>query len=798
MINDKNELLYITREKQTFNHKPIIYLCSYPGTSQLITELWKDTVKLIDAIVCYKKEKDESIELNSLDNISIMILPVTSELFTTRNASVFDEITYVKEKNIPIIFVCYDEIIESSLYEKVGNYPIIYKQKINEHFLSFEDNYQTCLNHFLLTSQEEELINKVSTIKSYISYAKGDNESLDIFKSYLINEDERFILGASFENLIDNGSGYDESRKEKIDESSIVFLILSKEAIRSENVKNDYLYALNIRKNVIPIIVDSSIKKEVRKEFKKLTNIYELNKKLSKRLSKELKKNGIKKPLESLNTEYAFLLASLYGYGLRKDFTYVNEKINKLVDLNYILALKKKKEMLLYGLGVKPDYNELKIVERKLISACKEKYELIQDVNNGLSYLKELYDYANYDITDAHEKIDVFKTLMESAINLWNLTKNLKVKKYIALSYKNQGIYYLDLNDYENSNEFITKYVIILKEYDEQTKTILSGKMLVESYLLLAKMYDKFDEIKKAQEVYSLSIEKFEALLMLYKDKTILKKEFAYLLDKYAIFLDKHHMKEEVIQCLQRNSFIYEDLVSMSKKLEDMYLLIDAYEKLAKAYEENDKKYDLALKYLEKAHDIRSMIITDYRSLATISEYAKGFNELGRIADLNGDKEKTFLYYEKAIKYYEVVATKENTITMKKELGKTLLDISKIYNKYNDNENKENALKRSKLIWEELVTKQENIVIKSVCEIKYYLALTTYLLALNDKDELYKSMRLFEELLSKDEYKYNILELKENIKTILEDIYNNLLFIYKDDKNRLKEYQMRKEVMLSK
>ena len=42
---------------------------------------------------------------------------------------------------------------------------------------------------------------------------------------------------------------------------------------------------------------------------------------------------------------------------------------------------------------------------------------------------KELYDYANYDITDAHEKIDVFKTLMESAINLWNLTKNLKVKK---------------------------------------------------------------------------------------------------------------------------------------------------------------------------------------------------------------------------------------------------------------------------------------------------------------------------------------------------------------------------------
>ena len=101
-------LCYKTRGNANPKGKPRVYFTCHPQDFENYFEkISNDVISLYDCAIYYTKDLSSDIEREDLDlelgQMNLFIVPITFKLLSESNRAMQKDISYAKEKNIPII-----------------------------------------------------------------------------------------------------------------------------------------------------------------------------------------------------------------------------------------------------------------------------------------------------------------------------------------------------------------------------------------------------------------------------------------------------------------------------------------------------------------------------------------------------------------------------------------------------------------------------------------------------------------------------------------------------------------------
>lgn len=667
-------LKYKTRGESSPSKKQNVYYTAHKEDFNVyFSEITDEILSKYDVAIWYKDEEIVSDEehLSNLSEMSLFVIPITTQLLTTNNYVLDKEYQYAVENHIPVLPIMVEDGLVELFNTKIGNIQYLDKINVDITTISYEEKLKKYLDSIIVGKELTEKIKESFEAYIFLSYRKKDRiyaqklmkkiHSFDDFRDVAIWYDEYLTPGENFDQEIINA----------LEKSDVFVLVVTPNLVNEVNyiMNIEYPRAKKSKKNVLPIqLIPTDISK-IKEKYPDILELidFEDNETIIKCLKEVININT------KNNAEHLYLmgLAYLIGVDVEINHEMAVKLITDAAQDNLIEAIEKLTNMYHNGEGVKIDYEEEIKWREKLVKTLKEKYNKtgLEEDGNKLFWETIYLGDAYYDIRQNEKVQELYLKALDVAKKQAEKYDTINSKRNVAIGYSKIGILEYYFRNLLDAEEYFLKSLTIIKNISEQTKNIEYTQDLSIIYNRLGNIEKTLHNIEVARDYYLKSLD-------------------------LALIIDK-----------EINNVLWKTEIGMNyNKLGDL-------EKGFGHFDEAREYYLKSFKIFRKINDI-------VRTNESLNNVSRCYNKLGSIEELAENYEKAKDYFLKALNINLTINEEIKTIDSKKYLGMSYNTLGNIEYKLDNKMESENNYRKALEIALELVEKTNESI-----EARRYLAI---------------------------------------------------------------------------
>lgn len=477
--------------------KPKVYFSSHPDDfGRYFESVCNDMFSFSNCSIWYLENQDTDFELycESLKQMHLIVIPITTQLLTTENKTIHQEFKYAIENNIPILPLMMEEGLEELFNKVCGELQFLEYRKKDNTGISYKDKLKKYLERVLIKDDVMEKIRSAFDAYVFLSYRKKDRKYADELMRLVHKNPLCRDIAIWYDEFLVPGENFNDAIKLALQKSDIFVLTLTPNVVNEQNyiINVEYPLAKKENKPIIPIELVEIDKNKTKEVFEDIPLIISVNdeQKLYESFIELVKKIAITSNDSPLHN-YFIGLAYLSGIDVEIDHQKGFEMIYDSASKGLIEAIDKLIDMYLNGIGTKRSFEHAMIWQKK-------KIELFE--TNKLEHIKELLE-SYIECGDYYfemlnnESVKYYLKAEELALsNTDNQEKLILIYSKLGDFYKNEYNLNIALDFYKKSYEYTIKYC----PFDQDK--------ISDSYYKLAKGYSSLENYEKSIEYYEKAL----------------------------------------------------------------------------------------------------------------------------------------------------------------------------------------------------------------------------------------------------------------------------------------------------
>ena len=650
-------LKYKTRGNVSPKGKAKVYFCCHEKDFDRYFDIISDELlELCSCSVWYKGEKGTA-DSDDLGEMSLFVMPVTSQLMYTENDALKTEFAFALNNNIPVLPVMMEDGLVQIFNEKCGDIQFLDRNNADITAISYKEKLGKYLNSVLIGDELAEKIRAAFDAYIFLSYRKKDRKYAQELMKLIHKNDFCRDIAIWYDEFLTPGEDFNDSIKAALEKSGLFVMTVTPNLVNEENyiVNTEYPMAKKAHKPVVPFEMVPTDREKLNEIFEELPAVADSKNHVvvTETLLEAVKKLAIKENDGSPQHNFFIGLAYLGGVDVEVDYERALELITYAAERGLSEADKKLVEMYNNGIGVQRD--------RKIAVKWQEK--LIDDLE------KEDSDDLFYEIIECGDMYNELYNYNKAAEKFEYALSHVIDERTEALTNNRLGNTAEKQGKFEKAAEYFEKAFAIDRKIKEETRTIESYTDLAVSCANMADIYSKKGDLEKARELRFEAVELYKAVL-----PQLNLPEY-----RHGIFVQYNklgNIEKEQGDFAQAEKY-YKDAAEIVLQLvsEDdnaLYLrdLSVTYDKLGVLYEENDKR-DSAREYYGKALEICEQLVEKTDMPQHWRDLAVGLNRIGIMLREEDREDEAKPYHERALGIFERLVNEYNTPEFRDDLGLT-------------------------------------------------------------------------------------------------------------------------------
>ena len=365
-------LSYKTRGNANPKGKPRVYFTCHPQDFENYFEkISNDVISLYDCAIYYTKDLSSDIEREDLDlelgQMNLFIVPITFKLLSESNRAMQKDLSYAKEKNIPIIPFMMENGLDAlySAPENFGKRQYLnpYSQDPTE--IKYETKLSKLLNSLLISEEMANRVRDAFCAYVFLSYRKKDRKHVHELMQILHKSPDCRDIAVWYDEFLTPGENFDDNIKKAMQKSDLFALLVTPSILEEQDGKPNFVMgieypsAIDMGKKIIAAEMETTDKTQLAEKFKNLPSC--VNPRESQ-IFNNLVLSSVKRlaTAKTDSPEHNFLigLAYLEGIDVEIDFARALNLITSAAESGLIEAMKKLCEIYLSGKSVELNFQE--------------------------------------------------------------------------------------------------------------------------------------------------------------------------------------------------------------------------------------------------------------------------------------------------------------------------------------------------------------------------------------------------------------------------------------------------------
>ena len=660
------ELKCRTRNNSNPKGKPRVYFCSHPDDFSYFEKISTAILKKYDVAIYHNTYASSDIDdlLLQLEQMQLIIIPVTKKFLSESNIALDIEFKYAIEKHIPILPIILELGLIDLYREKCGNTQYLDVVSNDETAISYEKKADELFSAVILNEEDIARIRSEFDAYIFLSYRKKDRVHSQKLMQLIHENDDLRDVAIWYDEFLLPGDDFKDEIDSALAKSDLFMLLVTPNLVNEENyvMKIEYPYAKSINK---PIVAVEAVKTKASELKKFYTDIPKRVKSVDANILIEQILSRIDKisPVKDETPEHTYLIGLAYLKGIDVEVNVEKglQMIFDAADRGCYDAIEEAIKIYLNGIGVEKNMEKVIYWKTRLMTYFEEKLPLIiaNYPKDSEEYTKFFHDYFLQKLKYAndygeyldYEKCD--KLLAQCEELLPHL--NSKDDSYYQGSLILEETYILNLkrsSRIKESLKHFEKLLNIFKHLDMSDKTIITSYL--ENKIEYAKALRMLNSFEESISIYKEILEeyKFEDLIDSLKIDDAFKIWCNLQLELATSSLLTNDPKNA---SLTENSC--NECLSFSKRYVKVMLtktslstLVDNYIYIAN-FDVLFQKYDIALKKLNECLEIVDKISDEELKEMCFNLKSKLYDKKAEIAKKQGDLELQKIYVDKSIEH---------------------------------------------------------------------------------------------------------------------------------------------------
>lgn len=356
-----------TKDSSSPKNKPGVYFTCHPEDTNWLDKICQDIFKTHDCAIYYTDDMTAPLDDSSMEadfgRMNLFVVPVSYNLLRSENRAMDTDLTYAKEKNIPILPLMTEPGIDAhySRGDKFGE-----RQYLVPCYEGAEaETYRTKLNKYLdtiLVSREmAERIRAEFDAYIFLSYRKKDKKyahqliktihSIPACRDTAVWYDEFLTPGESFTGNIESA----------MEQSKLFALLVTPSIVEEGNyvIREEYPSAKRMGMKILPTEMVDTDREKLKAAFEDLPpTVRTEDNEFADTLIEAVGRLANRENDDNTEHNYLIGLAYLDGIDVEIDYQRALDMILAAAEKRLPSAMEKMYEMYLNGKGVKHDYIE--------------------------------------------------------------------------------------------------------------------------------------------------------------------------------------------------------------------------------------------------------------------------------------------------------------------------------------------------------------------------------------------------------------------------------------------------------
>ncbi len=451
MLNN-NSFLFKPANRDIKTVSKIFFAC-HPDDFNLYFEditdeiLEKATNNNISAVFTYINPEanfDFEESKDFIENMQLIVVPVTWKLLSTGNAIINQVIPYVLEKHIPVLPLLQNSDLVNEYSKHFGDIQFLYDDQNDKTAIPYDIKLNDFIKDTLVGDELRRRVQAAFDAYIFLSYRKKDRKfAQEIMR--LIHENEFCRdIAIWYDEFLTPGEDFTKSIKAAIEKSDLFAMVITPSIVEPDNyiIQHEYPMASTAEKTILPLESVETDKEKLGQYYENIppcTDVHNQGE-LSSALLQNLKEIALQENDNSPEHNYLIGLAYLTGIDVEINYQRGIELIKKAADAELPEAVARMITICRTGTGCAVDYDACNAWSERLIAIFKKLYPEY-DKDGWLRILNTLFGKlmlhnATHDFeatkTTAAEVISYATALQKEGENLYIL--QILVMAYLSLS----------------------------------------------------------------------------------------------------------------------------------------------------------------------------------------------------------------------------------------------------------------------------------------------------------------------------------------------------------------------------
>lgn len=622
-----SQLYYKTRGMSPVRGKAKIYFSAHPGDHQVFFQKISDTLlKHANCSVWYSGGtiSDPETHWDDLEQMQLLVVPVTKRLLTQPNAAMDEEIPFAINKHIPVLPLIQEAGLEMLYQRRFGDLQFLEEARHDATAIPFDVKLQNYLSAIIFREELIRQIHAAFDVRIFLSYRKKDRkhaqELMHLIHSFECCRD----IGIWYDEFLTPGEDFNASIRESLEGSDVFAMVVTPNLVNESNyiIMTEYPMAVATRKLLLPVEMVSTDRRLLATKFPGVRDVIQVcdKKALGDALTDMVFVLSDRDRRDSPERRYYIGLGYLTGTGVEIDRKIGISLIQDAAQSGVMQALDMMIEMYRLGFGVERSQEKALMWMQKKIALCRNHYEsepcvmhLNLLVGDLCKYGDQCRAYAKY--ADAMEQYHLAAQYIAASA----FCEDPLISRCLASVCLRMGDISVKKGRVADAGAYIARGVAIMERLVSETGHSDMRKELASSQLALGDIFCMEGKWNAAASCY---------------------KECLAFREAYAAQTDTMEARRDLLMTYNRLGIISQEQMELNE----------------------------ARKYFEAALVITEVLVQEDDSITAMRDIAMCYNRLADLDQMEGNGEAALRNGRRNIEVCEEILKESDTVQFRQDL----------------------------------------------------------------------------------------------------------------------------------
>ncbi len=358
------ELIYVPQGiRDPRNHPRRIYFSCIEEDLRFFDQIAEDIWKVYSDCVIAHRDFSQEIDLedhfDQVDNVQLVVIPITKQLLNTENFAWDTEFQRAAENHVPILPFLVDQSVQELFNEKSGQ-----RQCLIPSDPDYAEKLQRCLRDALISDEMANRVQDAFSLKMFLSYCREDRAHVAALMKKIHEKEENRQIAIWYDKYLTMGVNFEDTLFQQMEACQLFGMTVTPNLVGRDNYvrEKEYPYAVDNGKRIILFEMLPTAKEDLQvfDGVEKFQLIEAKNEKDFYTLLSDSIKDFAKQPRSGKPGETDFLVGMAYLNGLRVEFDrdYARQKLEQAGNGGSLEAVRQLVTMYRNGIGTERDANK--------------------------------------------------------------------------------------------------------------------------------------------------------------------------------------------------------------------------------------------------------------------------------------------------------------------------------------------------------------------------------------------------------------------------------------------------------